>query len=168
MIKAFIFTISLAITFVAYGYSGVGAADVRDDNGIPCFSITKEEEKKMGSLIVFNMLSVYVENNGEELVWRLWRSEKNHQIPFDSETCFSYGKKLPDTSSTESATLEVGRIYAFSLSLYAKNNLRPHINGSMGRFCLIPTEGGKVKIHPIQLNHQEKDIKACQKFTIKQ
>jgi hypothetical protein len=133
----------------AYSHSGVGSADVRDKNGTPCFSIAAKEEADMGGNLAFGRVYVYEKNHKSKEIWHIWRINDDPLIPFSSAICLRYGEKIPGTTGIDPLPLDVGKIYGVGLILYPQKNLRPHKVGNIGDFCLIPLNGGGIKVHQI-------------------
>lgn len=154
MIKtAILSTLLLLNTEIAFATSRMGDAEVRDDNGIPCFTITKDEENRSGvpalGAITVDDATIKPSNH----VWSFSFKPIGKSQPIASSGCIRYGE-APDGTETSKAAehLQVGKIYEVFLNASSPDSHDPTF-GYDAKFCLVPQQNSIAKVHQIRYSN---------------
>jgi len=128
----------LLLALPAQSARRIGEAQVREGaNGVPCFTISEQEEKRGGAP---DFQSVAVSDAGGKVLWRMaMPRERTFTVMYSM--CIPYGGRVQALPQTPAATLEPGKAYLVQI------DARPGRKTSMplryqARFCLVPKSGG--------------------------
>ncbi len=147
---------------LTHAYSAMGDADIRDDNGTPCFSITEQEENDANGQILFSGVAVYEDKPNGALVWRM--SIKPAVASLTAKECFRYGEIPPNADGEKPVELKPGKSYTVELRARAKNKSNP-IHFYSAKFCLAQQADGKTGVHQIEIKKNEYDYEPCKLMT---
>jgi len=127
----------------------MGDAEVRDDNGIPCFTITKDEEKRSGIPALGAIAVDDTTTKPSNHIWSFSFKPFGKTRPIASSGCIRYGE-TPDGAETEKVAehLQVGRIYEVFLNASSPDPHDPTF-GYNAKFCLLSQPNGPAKVYQI-------------------
>lgn len=131
------------MTTEAHAVSRMGEIDIRQQNGTPCFSITREEESSNGPPLIHSV-TVYEIAQGESPneVWRL-SLPQSRRIRVTTQVCLSYGET--PNESAPAPPLKIWQIYAVSMGGRTERRT-DSTQGYHGDFCLVPDEGERTRV----------------------
>lgn len=132
----------------AAAWSRMAEAEISSFKGVPCFTISKKEERRngtprLGALMVYDLsIKPPVE------VWSFILAGAT-TLPMHAKTCYLYGQVPTGAESTAATMLKTDRMYSVFL------NGRPDAPsdstyGDKGKFCLITTANSGQQVIPIK------------------
>lgn len=146
--KPIVFAALLTLTTSACATSRMGEAEVRQLEGVPCFTIPEKEEQSAGGAPRLIALSVYdITVSPSTEIWS-FTSKLAQKPPISSGACILYGQPLPGGESTKSVPLQLGRKYEVILSTERVNQTDPTF-GYSARFCLAAKPGEAVRVKQV-------------------
>lgn len=131
------------MTTEVHAVSRMGEIDIREQNGTPCFSITREEESSNGPPLIHSV-TVYeiVQGESPNEVWRL-SLPQSRRIRVTTQVCLSYGET--PNESNPAPPLKIWQIYAVSMGGRTERRT-DSTQGYHGDFCLVPDEGARTRV----------------------
>lgn len=129
-----------------------GSINIDDYDGVPCFSIDKDEIKSLG-IVHISSMEVYNRSHGQQNK-PLWETSINN-VDANSGTgddCYLYGNYYPEANLL-AKDLEVGKVYSVQATARNKNlvAIRP---GYLGFFCITKDASGKRRVHAVTATDQ--------------
>ena len=146
-------TMSLCLTCRdAYPMSRMAEAEISAFKGIPCFTISKKEERRNGTPMLGALMVYDISIKPPVKVWSFILPGAT-TLPMHAKTCYLYGQVPAGAESTAATMLKTGRMYSVFL------NGRPDdpsdsTRGYKGKFCLIATANGGQQVIPIKRDMQ--------------
>jgi len=132
--------------------SRMADADVTSVNGVPCFSISKKEERRNGQPLLgaLSVSDVTVKPTTE--IWGFLMTD-DKKIPLSSTNCIPYGNIPAHADAAPAPELKTGRVYEVFL------NGRPadpadSTCGYVAKFCLVQQVSAKPRLVVIKSDTQ--------------
>ena len=127
-------------------------AEVTSINGVPCFSISKKEERRNGQpfLGALSVSDVTVKPTTE--IWGFLMTG-GKKIPLSSTNCILYGKTPPNADAEPAPDLKVDRVYEVFLNGRPMDAADPTY-GYVAKFCLVQQVSAKPHLVFIQSDTQ--------------
>jgi len=115
--------------------SRMADADVTSINGVPCFSISKKEERRNGQpfLGALSVSDVTVKPTTE--IWGFLMTD-GKKIPLSSINCIPYGNIPAHADAAPAPELKTGRVYEVFLNGRPADPADPTY-GYVAKFCLV-------------------------------
>lgn len=160
-----VFALFLAfISGNSYATYRMGEAEVRDVDGVPCFTVTKKEEKRADGKIQFGALSIHDETVKPVVkIWRFGIEPPSRYESIVNAQCYKYGVVPTGAEGEVAPPLKPGRLYTVDINAQPEDGTDPtHFYAA--RFCLVPLANGKVKILSFKAENFQ-DYTACQLST---
>ena len=127
-------------------------AEVTSINGMPCFGISKKEERRNGQpfLGALSVSDVTVKPTTE--IWGFLMTG-GKKIPLSSTNCILYGKTPPNADAEPAPDLKVDRVYEVFLNGRPMDAADPTY-GYVAKFCLVQQVSAKPRLVVIQSDTQ--------------
>lgn len=144
---------SLCLTYRdAYPMSRMAEAEISSFKGIPCFTISKKEERRNGTPMLGALMVYDISIKPPVEVWSFILPGAT-TLPMHAKTCYLYGQVPAGAESTAVTMLKTDRMYSVFL------NGRPDdpsdsTYGYKGKFCLITTANSGQQVIPIKRDMQ--------------
>lgn len=156
--------LALFLAFIAsgsYAHSRMGEAEVRDVGGVPCFTVTKKEEKRADGKVLFQAISISDRTVKPVVeVWGFGTEPAGRRQLITNAECYRYGEIPAGAAGEVAPPLQPGRLYSVGINAHPEDGTDPTRFYS-ARFCLVPLTNGKVKILQFKaINFQ--DYTECQ------
>ena len=141
--------------------SRLGEAEVRQEDGLPCFAVTAREESRHGAVRV---KAVAVADASVKPVTTVWSfivpSQRAQRVSFAA--CIRYGQ-APDGAVTRPAPpLQPGRIYEVFLNPVRTDSTDPTF-GYGATFCLTSSAGGPDAVRQLDDTSPDRRARACRR-----
>jgi hypothetical protein len=154
----------MLLAFIAsgsYAYSRMGEAEVRDDDGAPCFTVTKKEEKRADGKVLFQAISISDRTVKPAVeVWGFGTEPAGRRQFITNAECYRYGEIPVGAAGEVAPPLQPGRLYSVGINAHPEDSTDPtHFYSA--RFCLAPLANGKVKIFSFKAENFQ-DYTECQ------
>lgn len=133
--------------------SRMGEAEVRQVDGVPCFTIPIKEEQRAGGAPRLSALSVY--DASVVPTTEIWSfTSKSAKMPtLSSGACILYGQAPSGSEGTKSIPLQIGNKYGVILSTERVDPSDPTF-GYDAKFCLVANPSGSVRVHQVIYNQR--------------
>lgn len=156
--KLIVSTVVAVLAANACATSRMGETDIRQEEGTPCFTITKKEENRARTARLM-ALSVY--DISVKPVTEVWKFALPVAMfmPISSETCIHYGQLPSGADGIKALPLVAGRVYEVFLNVKLVDTTDPTF-GYMGKFCLL-TESTTTTLHQLKPGTQGWRDGAC-------
>lgn len=130
-----------------------GDAEVRQTrSGLPCFTITEREERHGAPN--FKAVAVYdISAKPRVKMWSM-AMPADRTFPVLFSMCVPYGGRVQSLPQTESATLQMGKLYEVSIDVKRDGNPRQPLSYGT-RFCLAKQHDGSVVVRHIESDAPE-------------
>lgn len=128
----------------ALAISRMADAEVRSVDGVPCFAISKNEEKRNGVPLLGALIISDLSSRPVKKVWS-FLLPGDITIPIPSHTCLRYGKAPTGSSSKPPPELHIGRVYDVFLNARPDDPSDPTY-GYAAKFCLIAKPDGQREV----------------------
>ncbi|AYM78445.1 hypothetical protein D9M09_23580 [Janthinobacterium agaricidamnosum] len=135
-----------------YARSRMADAEVTSVNGVPCFSISKQEERRNGQpfLGALSVSDVTVKPTTE--IWGFLMTD-DKKIPLSSTNCIPYGNIPAHADAAPAPELKTGRVYEVFLNGRPADPADPTY-GYVAKFCLIQQVSAKPRLVVIKSDTQ--------------
>lgn len=147
-LKQLVLAILAALTTSACATSRMGEAEVRQVDGVPCFTITEKEEQRAGGAPRLSALSVYDASASPTTEIWSFTSQLAKMPTLSSGACIPYGQAPAGSETTKSIPLQVGKKYGVVLSTEREDPSDPTF-GYDARFCLVAKPDGGVRVQQV-------------------
>ncbi|MBE3023952.1 hypothetical protein [Janthinobacterium sp. GW458P] len=129
--------------------SRMADADVTSINGVPCFSISKKEERRNGQPFLGALSVSDVTVKPTTGIWGVLMTD-GKKIPLSSTNCIPYGNIPAHADAASAPELKTGRVYEVFL------NGRPAdpTYGYVAKFCLVQQVSAKPRLVVIKSHTQ--------------
>lgn len=156
--KLIVGTAVAALATSACATSRMGEADIRQEEGTPCFTITQKEEQRAGTprLMALSVYDASVKPVTE--VWWFTLPDAS-PIPISSKICILYSQLPAGAEGIKALPLIAGRVYEVFLNAKLADTTDPTF-GYMGKFCLL-TESTTTTLHQLKPGTQGWRDGAC-------
>lgn len=144
---------SLFLTYrEVHPMSRMAEAEISAFKGIPCFTISKKEEKRNGIPMLGALIVSDVSIEPTEKVWS-FIFPGTITIPMHANTCLLYGRAPAGAETIPAKPLKKGKMYSVFL------NARPDdpsdsTYGYKGKFCIAATANNSQQVIPIKKGTQ--------------
>jgi len=141
----------IAVSNSACVSTRLGEAAVKDQNGVPCFTVTEKEQQRAGVplLVALDLADVTVTTKPVVEIWSFVLPASERAQPMPASACILYGQALPGSDVTKAPEpLQTGRLYEVYLNARPVDTSDPTF-GVHAKFCLIAQAGGGVKVHQV-------------------
>ena len=143
----------------AAAWSRMAEAEISSFKGIPCFTISKKEERRNGTPMLGALMVYDISIKPPVEVWSFILPGST-TLPMHATTCYLYGQVPAGAESTAATMLKTDRMYSVFL------NGRPDApsdstRGYRGKFCLTSDAAGQQKIIAINKDMQEWRTEIC-------
>jgi hypothetical protein len=137
----------VALAANACATSRMGEADIRQEEGTPCFTITQKEEQRAGipRLMALSVYDVSVKPVTE--VWKFALPVAT-AMPISSKICIRYNQAPAGAEGIKALSLVTGRVYEVFLNTKLADTADSTF-GYMGKFCLL-TEATITTLHQLK------------------
>lgn len=150
-LRGLVLALLVPLTTSACATSRVGEVEIRQEGGMPCFTITPNEEHRAGGVPHLAALGVYDASVKPVIeVWAFNLSAEKSQ-PISSSTCVRYGQAPSESESTKAVPLQTGRVYEIFLKTKRVEPTDPTF-GHEAKFCLVAKPDGGVRVHQVIYN----------------
>ncbi|WP_308924284.1 hypothetical protein [Janthinobacterium sp. J1-1] len=124
----------------AQAWSRMAYAEVSLVNGLPCFSISKKEEKRNG---IPQIGALNVSDLSVKPAIKIWSFilPGAESIPVRANSCIRYGTAPAGAETRTAPPLKTGRLYDVFLNGRPNDPADP-TQGYVGKFCLTAKAGG--------------------------
>ena len=127
----------------------MGDAAVKDENGVPCFTITEKEQRRAGVPLLGSLIVNEETNEQRRDIWLFGLNPPGRTQPMPASACILYGQAPPGAEVTKAAEpLQTGRLYGVFLHARPVDTTDPTF-GYDAKFCLVAQAGGGVKVHQV-------------------
>ena len=135
-----------------YARSRMADAEVTSVNGVPCFSISKQEERRNGQpfLGALSVSDVTVKPTTE--IWGFLMTD-GKKIPLSSTNCITYGNIPAHADAVPAPELKTGRVYEVFLNGRPADPADPTY-GYVAKFCLVQQVSAKPRLVVIKSDTQ--------------
>lgn len=132
--------------------SRMADAEVTSINGVPCFSISKKEERRNGQpfLGALSVSDVTVKPTTE--IWGFLMTG-GKKIPLSSVNCILYGRIPASAEAAPAPELKTSRVYEVFLNGRSMDAADPTY-GYVAKFCLVQQVSAKLRLVVIQSDTQ--------------
>ncbi len=132
--------------------SRMADAEVTSINGVPCFSISKQEERRNGQpfLGALSVSDVTVKPTTE--IWGFLMTD-GKKIPLSSTDCILYGNIPAHADAAPAPELKTGRMYEVFLNGRPADPADPTY-GYVAKFCLVQQVSAKPRLVVIKSDTQ--------------
>lgn len=143
----------------ASAWSRMAEAEISSFKGMPCFTISKKEERRNGTPMLGALMVYDISIKPPVKVWSFILPGAT-TLPMHAKTCYLYGQVPAEAESTAATMLKTDRMYSVFL------NGRPDdpsdsTRGYRGKFCLTNDAAGQQKIIAINSDMQEWRTEIC-------
>ena len=143
----------------ASAWSRMAEAEISSFKGMPCFTISKKEERRNGTPMLGALMVYDISIKPPVEVWSFILPGAT-TLPMHAKTCYLYGQVPAGAESTAATMLQTGRIYSVFL------NGRPDdpsdsTRGYRGKFCITTDATSQQKIIAINKDMQEWRTEIC-------
>ena len=146
-LKALAAAVAVVAFTNVYATSRIGEAEVRLENGLPCFTITNKEENRAGAPQLRG-LKVYDASVKPSIEVWFFTLPIDARQTISSNTCISYGKAPLGAESTKAIQLAIGKVYEVAIKGKLNDSSDPTF-WYEAKFCLIRQSNDEVQIHQI-------------------
>ena len=126
--------------------SRMGEAEVRQEAGLPCFTVTAREVQRAGGALELH--GVFVSDLSVSPVARVWAftlTPPGRTQPISPDTCVPYGQTPAGSEAMGPQILLPDRVYSVFLSA-APASGRDSTMGYKAKFCLVVQPDGSFKV----------------------
>lgn len=143
----------------AYAWSRMAYAEVHLVNGMPCFSISKKEERRNGipQIGALNVSDLSVKPASK--IWSFILPGAD-TIPVHANSCIQYGTAPASAATRPAPPLQTGRLYDVFLNGRPDDPADP-TQGYVGKFCLRKMATGSHKLIVVTSDMQEWRDEVC-------
>ena len=147
------------ISHDAYAMSRMADAAVYMVKGLPCFSISRKEERRNGipQIGALNLSDISVKP--ATVVWFFIMPVKS-RLPVPANSCIRYGTAPAGAETRPAPRLKTGRMYDVFLNGRPDDPSDP-TRGYVGKFCLIPKATGGQALVVVTSDMQEWIDEVC-------
>lgn len=133
-LKVIVSTTVTVLATTACATSRMGVADVRQEEGVPCFTVTPQEEERAGAP---RLMALTVHDASVKPVTEVWWFTLSDLSPMliTSKICIRYGQAPIGSESVKALPLVVGRAYEVFLNTKLADKTDPTF-GYMAKFCM--------------------------------
>ncbi len=136
----------------ASAWSRMAEAEITSFKGMPCFTISKKEERRNGTPMLGALMVYDISIKPPVKVWSFILPGAT-TLPMHAKTCYLYGQVPAGAESTAATMLKTDRMYSVFL------NGRPDdpsdsTRGYKVKFCLIATANSGQQVIPIKRDMQ--------------
>jgi hypothetical protein len=147
--SALLCALILFTTNEAIAASRLGEAEVRDDNGVPCFSINKNEEHRAGIPALGSLSVDDATSKPNSRIWSFRFKPLGRSQAIGTSDCIRYGEAPAGSEITKvPEPLQAGKVYEVFLNASSSDTGDPTF-GYDATFCLIPQANGTKKVQQI-------------------
>ena len=136
----------------AAAWSRMAEAEISSFKGMPCFTISKKEERRNGTPMLGALMVYDISIKPPVEVWSFILPGAT-PLPMHAKTCYLYGQVPTGAESTAATMLKTGRMYDVFLNGRPADPSDP-TRGYVGKFCLITGISGERKILRIDSDSQ--------------
>jgi len=112
----------------------IGKAEVREGaNGVPCFTISEQEEKRSGTP---DFQAINVSDSHGKPMWQM-AMPRERTFPVSHGMCIPYAGRVQALPQTPAAVLQEGRVYQVVIETRKANNAGAP-RRYVARFCFTP------------------------------
>jgi hypothetical protein len=126
-----------------------GEAEVRVQNGQPCFAITEKEARRGPSIKLQSMVIYDLSTQPTAKAWVVMLDQTSLP-PLSHESCFVYGQAPAGSNATGAAALQNGKVYEVFLNGRSSDASDP-THGYVSKFCLAgDASSGGLRVMPVE------------------
>lgn len=137
-----------AMLGTACAYSRMGEAEVRLQDGQPCFTLSAKEAKRGATV---RLQALVISDLSSKPVTDVWSMSLDpmRSAPLSPASCMAYGQ-IPTGAEAEPAPeLKTGRVYEVFLNGRRSDPSDP-TQGYIAKFCLVADEAGGRRLMPVE------------------
>lgn len=147
-LKQLVLAVFGMLTTSACATSRIGEAEVRQIDGVPCFTIPIKEEQRAGGAPRLSALSVYDASTAPTTEIWSFASPFAKMPTLSSDVCIPYGRAPTGSETTKSIPLQVGKKYGVILNTVRVDPSDPTFAYD-ARFCLVANPNGGVRVQQV-------------------